>query len=50
MLETVISGISDKFPGTLGKRKAFVLLAIFVLYFVTSVIFATQVRIILHLI
>jgi len=43
MLETVVSGLVDLFPKTLGKRKTLVVLALFALYMGTSLIFATQV-------
>ncbi|XP_021341780.1 sodium- and chloride-dependent glycine transporter 1-like [Mizuhopecten yessoensis] len=42
MLEAVISGLTDRFPKTLRKRKTRVLLAVFVLFFLTSIIFSTQ--------
>ncbi|XP_033755750.1 sodium- and chloride-dependent glycine transporter 2-like [Pecten maximus] len=42
MLEEVISGLTDKFPKTLRNHKMYVLLAVFLLFFLTSIMFSTQ--------
>ncbi|XP_069114390.1 sodium-dependent proline transporter-like [Argopecten irradians] len=42
MLDAVVSGLTDKFPKTLRKRKTYVLIAVFFLFFLTSIIFSTQ--------
>ncbi|XP_033741959.1 sodium- and chloride-dependent glycine transporter 2-like [Pecten maximus] len=41
-VETLTSGLKDMFPKTLGERKYHVLLAVFTVYFITSLILATQ--------
>ncbi|XP_060066189.1 sodium- and chloride-dependent glycine transporter 1-like [Ylistrum balloti] len=42
MLEAVISGLTDRFPKTLRKHKTYVLFTVFVLFFLTSIIFSTR--------
>ncbi|XP_060084631.1 sodium-dependent dopamine transporter-like [Ylistrum balloti] len=40
-LETVLGGLRDVFPGTLGKRKNLLLVSVFVCFFLLSLVFAT---------
>lgn len=42
MLETVVSGIADMFPNTLGKRKILIVGGAFLVYLLTSLVYATQ--------
>ncbi|OWF40780.1 sodium- and chloride-dependent glycine transporter 2-like [Mizuhopecten yessoensis] len=40
-LETVLGGLRDIYPGTLGNRKNLILLAVFCFFFLLSLVFAT---------
>ncbi|XP_060080387.1 sodium- and chloride-dependent betaine transporter-like [Ylistrum balloti] len=42
LLETIVSGLVDMYPKTLGKHKLLVLSILFLFYVVTSLIFASQ--------
>ncbi|XP_060076351.1 sodium- and chloride-dependent glycine transporter 2-like [Ylistrum balloti] len=42
MVETITCGLKDMYPKALGKRKYHLLLAAFTVYFITSIILATQ--------
>ncbi|XP_060081834.1 sodium- and chloride-dependent betaine transporter-like [Ylistrum balloti] len=42
MLETVVSGIADMFPHTLGKRKILIVGCAFLFYLLSSLVYATQ--------
>ncbi|XP_021369231.1 sodium- and chloride-dependent betaine transporter-like isoform X2 [Mizuhopecten yessoensis] len=42
LLETIVSGLVDMYPRTLGRHKLLVLAVLFLCYIITSLIFATQ--------
>ncbi|XP_069110417.1 sodium- and chloride-dependent glycine transporter 2-like [Argopecten irradians] len=44
MVETITSGLKDMYPNSLGKKTYHILLAVFIVYFLTSIILATQVK------
>ncbi|OWF53554.1 Sodium- and chloride-dependent GABA transporter 2 [Mizuhopecten yessoensis] len=41
-VEAIISGFADMYPKVIGKRKQHAIVVVFILFFVTSIVFATQ--------